>query len=200
MSPTGNRQTSRSADAAHRAGFTLIELILVMALLVVVLALVAPSLGNFFRGRTLDSEARRFVSLARFGESRAVSEGIPMLLWIDVRQGSYGLAAEPTYGATDPHAVSYEVGRDVVIEILAPASAAARREQAQASARLGRDATVVRFQPDGFIGAGGPEVVAFRPDPKAGRKVEPGDGVWVARSQNGLHYEIPTNQFLYARR
>ena len=81
MSPTGNSRT-RSADARGRGGFTLIELILVMAVLAIVLAIIAPSLGNFFRGRTLDSEARRFVSLTRYAESRAVSEGSPMLLWM----------------------------------------------------------------------------------------------------------------------
>ena len=42
----------------QRRAFTLIELILVMALLVIVMAVSAPALSNFFRGRTLDSEAR----------------------------------------------------------------------------------------------------------------------------------------------
>src|SRR4051794_30959806 len=44
-------------------GFTLIELILVMTLLMIVLAVSAPSLGSFFKGRNLDSEARRIYSL-----------------------------------------------------------------------------------------------------------------------------------------
>ena len=42
-----------------------------MTLLVVVIALVAPSLGNFFRGRDLDSESTRFLALARYARSRA---------------------------------------------------------------------------------------------------------------------------------
>src|SRR5437667_3469223 len=71
-----------SLDIGHyqRRAFTLIELILVMALLVIVMAVSAPALSNFFRGRTLDSEARCFMSLTRYGQSRAVSEGIPMVL------------------------------------------------------------------------------------------------------------------------
>jgi type II secretion system protein H len=199
MSPTGNSPTSRNADARRHAGFTLIELILVMAVLVIVLAMVAPSLGGFFRGRTLDSEAHRFVSLTRHAESRAVSEGVPMLLWIDVQQRAYGLSEEPTYGGRDAHAVTYRLGPDVLIDVRVPTSVAAQRAQTQASAQLGRNAIAIRFQPDGFIGEGSPEVIAFRPDPATGRKSGPTDAVWVARTYNGLHYQIPTNQLAYAR-
>src|SRR5437016_14129570 len=77
-----------------KAAFTLIELILVMAMLLIVLAVAAPSLSKFFRGRTLDSEARRFVSLTRYGQSRAVSDGVPSGFWIDPNQGSHGLEQE----------------------------------------------------------------------------------------------------------
>src|SRR6266516_1572443 len=88
MLPTGKRIDAEMRVA--KAAFTLIELIVVMAMLMIVLAVAAPSLSNFFRGRTLDSEARRFVSLTRYGQSRAVSDGVPMLLWIDTRQRAYG--------------------------------------------------------------------------------------------------------------
>src|SRR5213080_192627 len=56
--------------------FTLIELILVMALLSIVLAVSAPALSSFFRGRNIDAEGRRLVSLIRYGQGRAVSEGV----------------------------------------------------------------------------------------------------------------------------
>src|SRR5438128_11617175 len=71
---------SRSRSNKQQAAFTLIELILVMALLMIVLAVSAPSLQGFFKGRNLDSEARRILGLTKYGQSRAVSEGIPMLL------------------------------------------------------------------------------------------------------------------------
>src|SRR5438067_839751 len=64
-------------------GFTLIELILVMTVLVIAVSITAPALSSFFRARTLDSEARRLLSLTRHGQSRAVAEGVPMELWID---------------------------------------------------------------------------------------------------------------------
>src|SRR5580765_5309710 len=95
--------TGKPTDAEAPA-FTLIELILVMAMLMIVLAVAAPSLSNFFRGRTLDSEARRFISLARYGQSRAVAEAAPMDLWIDTRQGAYGLEAQAGYTDLDAKA------------------------------------------------------------------------------------------------
>ena len=58
-----------------------------MALLTMVISLTAPSLSRFFRGRTLDSEARRLLALTRSGQSRAVSEGMPMDLWVDADEG-----------------------------------------------------------------------------------------------------------------
>src|SRR5437899_9787950 len=81
--------------------FTLIELILVMALLGIVLAVSAPALSNFFRGRTIESEARRFMALTHYAQSRAVSEGIPMSLCIDTRRGIYGLRQATGYTEVD---------------------------------------------------------------------------------------------------
>src|SRR6266540_3620386 len=71
--PVGNRRTRNNESDRVRA-FTLIELLLVMALLLLVFGVTLPSLKGFFRGRNLDSEARRFLSLTRYGQSRAVSE------------------------------------------------------------------------------------------------------------------------------
>ncbi len=73
------------ASWAHQRAFTLIEFILVMGLLAVVIALSAPSLSNFFRGRKLESEARRFVSVTRYGQSRAVAEGLAKGERVDFR-------------------------------------------------------------------------------------------------------------------
>ena len=103
MSPTGKHPNASPAGAT---AFTLIELILVMAMLVVLMAVMAPSLGNFFRGRTVDGEARRLTSLIRYGRERAISEGTPMLLWIDPQQRAYGLTEDSTYAAQDVRAVA----------------------------------------------------------------------------------------------
>src|SRR5260370_31322546 len=89
----------------QRAGaFTLIELILVMTILAIAVSITAPALANFFRGRTLDSEGRRLLGLTHQGQSRAVSEGVPMELWIDSAPTAYGLEAEPRYEPSDTKA------------------------------------------------------------------------------------------------
>src|SRR5512141_917079 len=98
--------------------FTLIELILVMALLTIVISLTAPRLSRFFHGRTLDSEARRLLALTRSGQSRAVSEGVPMDLWVDAQQGTFGLEAEPSYEAQDPRAVDFALDSGLEIAVV----------------------------------------------------------------------------------
>src|ERR1039458_7370732 len=79
----------------HQAlAFTLIELILVLALLVIITSIAAPAMSRFIRGRALDSEARRLIALMHAAQSRAVSEGMPMMLWADEKAGGYGVEAE----------------------------------------------------------------------------------------------------------
>jgi prepilin-type N-terminal cleavage/methylation domain-containing protein len=84
--------------------FTLIELILVMAVLVMVVSIIMPQLSRFFGGRAVDSEAKRFMALMHYGQVRAVSDGTPMMLWIDSTHGAYGLEQEPGYAGKDVHA------------------------------------------------------------------------------------------------
>ena len=81
------------SPVTRHAAFTLIELMLVLALLVIITSLAAPAMANFVRGRALDSEARRLVALMHAGQSRAVSEGLPMMLWVDEKNGAYGLGS-----------------------------------------------------------------------------------------------------------
>src|SRR3954453_22495301 len=90
----------REFTFVSEGAFTLIELILVMTILTIAISVTAPALANFFRGRSLDSEARRLLALTRQGQSRAISEGVPMQLWVDAAHGGYGLEAEPSYEPT----------------------------------------------------------------------------------------------------
>src|SRR5438876_1733280 len=112
--------TLRAGSKRNDPGFTLVELILVMAMLLIVLGVAFPSLKGFFRGRNLDSEARRFLSLTRYGQSRAVSEGVPMVLWIDARQKTYGLQAQAGYADTDTNAVQFTVDKGLQVEAVTP--------------------------------------------------------------------------------
>lgn len=179
------RQSSRCGRAAA-LGFTLIELILVMSILVIVLAVSSPSLSRFFRGRTLDSEAKRFLALTRYGQSRAVSEGIPAVLWIDPKQNEYGLRLDDSYVEQDTKELEYQIHTDLKVEV--QQSAMAQRLAAVWKGRPGMGANLpkIRFTPDGFISQSSPEAIVFKQADEA--------EVWIAPDLNRLNYQIVTNQ------
>ena len=177
-----NRTVKRPQGRAPSArAFTLIELILVMAMLLTVIAIAAPTLSHFFHGRVLDSEARRFLSLTRYAQSRAVSEGVPMSLWIDTQEGTYGLQSEVNYVDTDPRAVGFEISKDLTIEIAAPQNANGTSVAPQVQAGV----TSIRFSPDGFLSDASPAAVVFRQGDQ--------DLAVISQSRNRLNYEIQTN-------
>jgi Tfp pilus assembly protein FimT len=163
----------------------LIELILVMALLAIVIAVSAPALSNFFRGRTLDSEARRFVSLTRYGQSRAVSEGIPMMVWIDTRLGAYGLEPEPGYGVLDHNAPSFALTNELRIAVADWPVLSSQSAQAQQTGQPDPNRPRLHFQPDGFIGESSPKTVEIRD--------KTGKSIWITQSRNWRNYEIDIN-------
>jgi type II secretion system protein H len=164
---------------ARRQGFTLIELILLMALLSIVISLVAPRLAAFFRGRSLDSEARQLLALARHGQSRAVSEGIPMRLWLDTRARTYGLEAEPGYTEVDTNAVEFGVGK--YVEIALTESASANLANLAANDRHA-GLPALSFLPDGSIGEQSPQNVMLRD--------QDGGTLWLTQSRSRLNYEL----------
>lgn len=174
---------------AHRA-FTLVELIAVMTLLVTVIALASPSLAGFFRGRAVDSEARRLMSLTRFGQSRAAAEGIPMILWVDLNQRTYGLEADASFTDEDPKAVEYTLDGNVTAEIGATDAVLG----AITSSTLYGNSTVtssrhaslphIRFEPDGSVGDSSPENLRLMD--------RDGGSLWVGLAANRLNYEIRT--------
>jgi type IV fimbrial biogenesis protein FimT len=189
----GASDVAGSAQVLFRnSGFTLIELILVMAVLVIVLGVSAPSLSRFFQGRTLEFEARRFVGLTRYGQSRAVSEGIPVLLWIDPKQGAYGLKADSSYVEEDSKSLEYQVHKDLQLEV--EQSVAAQRQASlwKGTGGLAANLPRIRFNPDGFISESSPESILFR---------QGSDGeIRIGPTFNHLNYEIQTNQLQTLRR
>ncbi len=131
----------RGGRAPRLQGFTFIELILVMALLVAMISVAAPMLSDFFRGRTLDSEARRLLALTRASQSRAVSEGLPMLLWVDTDQHTYGLEQEMPPRDGDPRALEFELDESLMLEAAKTLPVTVR----------GKSLTAIRFLPEGVV-------------------------------------------------
>lgn len=199
-SRTGHRT---NAERSGAAGFTLIELILVMALMLIVIAVIAPSLSNFFRGRNLDSESRRFLALTRYARSRAVSEGVPMLLWLDPDRRTYGLTEEYGFGQRDEKAVTYQLEPDVEVQLDRRGLPSTQSSQPlPATLALGVGAFSIRFQPDGFVSEASPQSLWFKEREREGASRAAGERniVWVTQTQNRVSYEIQTNNAAFVRR
>lgn len=190
MKPQRHHQTN-----SPRA-FTLIELMLVMAILLVVLAVSFPSLRGFFRGRHLDHEARRFVSLTRYAQNRAISEGYPMVLWVDVKAGAYGMQAQTGYLDEDDKSVEYQIHETVKMEVsrsvIVRNSSTQRAERSSVVGNL----PAIKFNPDGFFSDTSPEEILLIQESESGSKEE----VVIAKSLNRISYEIQTSNQQIARR
>lgn len=133
-----------------RAGFTLVELILVMAVLAITAALVVPRMSSFLQGRELSSEARRLLSLTRYAQSRAVAEGVPVVLWVNPSDGAYGVEIQSGYTDVDEHAISFSVAGGIAIDVQHPTPAPSS-EQGDEALGLPTNLAVVRFLPNGFV-------------------------------------------------
>lgn len=170
MFATGQSRDKRRWDQA----FTLVELILVMAILSVVVTVAAPSLGNFFQGRKQESEARRILSLIRYGQSRAASEGIPTILWFDVKKGTYGLELMPGYSAfEDTKYIELEMDSDLQMNV---------RYSVMRSINRTRSLPAIVIEPDGSFDQTSPEYIAIQ--------AKNSNPVYVIKALNGLCYVI----------
>jgi len=180
QSPIERRQTSRGnsignwkLEIGNQPAFTLIELILVLGLLVIITSIAAPAMSKFIRGRALDSEARRLIALMHAAQSRAVSEGAPMMLWVDEKAGGYGLEAETSGQNGDTKAEDLTVDSTLQISVL--------------NAGTGVQTTfknlpAIRFLADGTVDENSPQTL----------KLTDSDGFsrWLAETPLRTGYEI----------
>jgi prepilin-type N-terminal cleavage/methylation domain-containing protein len=162
------------------AAFTLIELVLVLALLVVITSLAAPAMAKFIRGRALDSESRRLFALTHAAQSRAVSEGMPMVLWVDEKKSMYGLSAEMTSKTAaksdqtdDPSGETLTLDATLQIAVQNPG--------------LGAPITfnslpAIRFLPDGTVDQDSPQTLQLTDAAGFSR--------WLLESRDRMGYEI----------
>ena len=166
-----------------------------MAILIMMVSITAPTLSHFFRGRTLNSEARRLLALTRSGQSRAVSEGLPMDLWVDAEQGIFGLEAEPSYETSDSKAVDFTLDGGLRLEVVrkpvvAPANTVNTMNPGQqpSTASVPRVILVhaslptIRFLPDGSISETSPQELRLTD--------RDGASLWVRQSRDRVNYEI----------
>lgn len=131
----------------------MIELIFVLALLAICAVFVTASLGSFFRGRALNLEARRILSLTHYAQSRAVSEGVPLILWINPADSTYGLTVQVSFNDVDgdPRAVNYTMESGLTLEVPQGVVAPLSEQDDEKLGIANEGLAFIRFTPDGFF-------------------------------------------------
>jgi type II secretion system protein H len=168
----GGNSTLKIRSKKWVAAFTLVELLLILGLLVVVTSLAAPAMSKFVRGRALDSEARRLAALMHAGQSRAVSEGLPMVLWVDEKQGTYGLQAETTGQNGDAKAENLTVDATLQIAVVTVGMTPVTFQNLPA----------IRFSMDGTVDENSPRTLTLTDSAGFTR--------WLVLGKTRLGYEI----------
>ena len=120
-------------------GFTLLELVLVMAIIAILSAIVVPTLGGFSRGRKLNNVTQQLLAVANSARAHAMLDGVVYRLNFDINSKRYWLTLQQDDGSfvnADEQDLNYtipdgiEIGTDI---------------QNQS------DGTYVEFQPSGRI-------------------------------------------------
>jgi len=180
-----------------RAGFTLVEMVVVMSIMVITIGVVAPSFKGFLQGRNLANESRRFLSFTHYGSVRAINEGVPVDLWMDVKAGRYGLAASGGYTETQTNEVDFLLDKDLKMMVSPPQGTLTRSNWWTPDMTRGRGRLpVIRFQPDGFISDSSPQNVVFADTsgPKGA-----GSQIWIVENPTHTRYDIDYNHRQVAR-
>ncbi len=116
-----------------------------------------------------------------------------MMLWIDSRQRSYGLEAQPGYSSEDTNKVTFALDRDIEIEADLPRSTLFTRSNTWTQLpRTVSKIPVIRLLPDGFIAETSPYRIILRQ-----RKA---DELWITADQNARNYEIAATHATGERR
>jgi len=138
MTSTTGLRVEQAGARRRSAGFTLLELVLVMLIMCTVLGMAAPSLRGFFASRKTADAATQIVALTQLARSLAVCEGRLYRLNVDCESGSYWLTAQ-RFGAFE------RVKRDYGRTFLLPDGTACELERDDDVAS--RD--YIQFYPDG---------------------------------------------------
>jgi type II secretion system protein H len=78
----------------HPRAFTLIELLLVMALIAIVVALVAPQFRGFTIGQRMKNTATTLLAMTRYARTQAVTQGVTYRLNYDDKASSFWISYE----------------------------------------------------------------------------------------------------------
>jgi type II secretion system protein H len=135
-----------------RAGaFTLVELILVMALLCVILGIAVPSLSRSIHERNLEQEATRLLALTEYARDEAVSQGVPMSVWIDSASGHFGAQAMPGYEDAGARGKDFTLITGLRFDMTGASLGAQKQTGLATHAGTFGENEVAEFMPDGTL-------------------------------------------------
>ena len=106
-------------------------------------------------------------------QSRAVSEGMPMMFWVDEKSGAYGLAAETSAQSGDPKAEKLTVDSTLQIAVLNVGTGVQTTF---------KSLPAIKFLPDGTVDENSPQTL----------KLTDSDGFsrWLTETPLRTGYEI----------
>ena len=107
----------QSKTSSRSAGFTLVELVIVMGLLATLTALAVPSLSRSLRQRYLNEEAARFLAATEYARDEAVSQGVPMTIWIEPETRHFGVEAKTGYDSAETRTREFTLNPDIQVEV-----------------------------------------------------------------------------------
>jgi len=160
----------RSDPTLRAAGFTLVELIIVMVVLAIVAGLSMPLLSGSIRQRHLKDEAARFLALTEYARDEAVSQGVPMSVWIDSATSHFGVEPKAGFDGAPGRNRDFAMNPDIHFEIDKAANAS------------GGSLMPVEFATDGSPATTSVETVRL-----ADRF---NSAITIARTKDGWSYEI----------
>ena len=147
-------------SARARAGFTLLEVTIVIGLAALTLALVLPRLGGGLEGLRVRTASRQVAALLRSARTQAVSQR--QMVTVTVDPGERTLQVAPPGGAGVPQRLTLPQGMRLAILDEANRPLAARAIQIRFSPRGGSDG--------GFLGVSGANrLIPIAVDPLTGR-------------------------------
>ncbi len=141
-----------------------------MAVLTILLGLAAPSLSSSFRAHHLAQAGAQVLAVTEYGRDEAVSQGVPMVIWLNAATGEYGVNAKPGFPGDATRDKRYSLGSELHFD--SAASAAPSGDQLNAA----------EFSPDGTLTPASISAVRIVDDNKA--------SVAVTQTPDGYGYEL----------
>ena len=130
-------RTRRLKHFTSETGFTLIEVMLVLTLIVILSTITMPSLRGFAGSTRLKSSASAIRDMLHFARDMAITEGTTYLVVFDLDQNRYWLASSEIFLASDLDASLTTTSSNIVNQIDTRSSDASQPSVSRTSMILG---------------------------------------------------------------